>query len=253
MRSAEVGEKIQVEKDELQVRPERKILLGHVTQETAYVQHDYPFGRFHRCPMLYWIERAIKGAKKGEYRYMRMSPKKEWCQGYTEAVDSGDNNHVLYYQQNPPFGWNKAKASTYHFWAGMVLTPATDGNGDVIQKDGINVLGPSYVALEMYGSPKSWFNVRCNIRNQYMTVLEEYGQGLPDLVHEPDIGHARDKVQAILNNHSILQAFNGERNLWAVEQYLRKQGYYQDWFNDFDSKISFSRGSGGSIALHQED
>lgn len=47
-----------------------KILQGHINQETAYVVGDYPYGYTLRCKIRYWVEKANKGAKKGEMRAM---------------------------------------------------------------------------------------------------------------------------------------------------------------------------------------
>lgn len=37
----------------------RRVLSGHVSPETAYVVHDYPYGG-HRCSVRYWIENHPK-------------------------------------------------------------------------------------------------------------------------------------------------------------------------------------------------
>lgn len=73
------------------------VIRGHVSPETAYVVDDYPFGFRLRCKIRYWLEKADKGSKKGQYRLMSQTtnPKK------------------------PGEYWNKPKASTYNAFAVM--------------------------------------------------------------------------------------------------------------------------------------
>lgn len=68
----------------------KTVLHGHVSPETAYLVEDYPYGFRLRCKMRYWLETAVKGAKKGEMRLMHQT-------------------------SNPKRGdiWNKPKASNY--------------------------------------------------------------------------------------------------------------------------------------------
>lgn len=55
-----------------------QILTGRVDQESAYLVDDYPYGRILRCKIRYWIETAVKGAKKGQQRfvYQTTNPKR---------------------------------------------------------------------------------------------------------------------------------------------------------------------------------
>ncbi len=70
-----------------------KILSGHVSEETAYVVDDYPYGFRMRCKIRYWLESNSKGVRF-------------WSQ--TTNPKKGDV-------------WNKAKASTYALLACMYL------------------------------------------------------------------------------------------------------------------------------------
>jgi hypothetical protein len=53
------------------------VLRGHVDQDTAFMQEDYPYGQL-KCKRRLWIETATKGAKKGESRFVAQTtnPKK---------------------------------------------------------------------------------------------------------------------------------------------------------------------------------
>jgi hypothetical protein len=69
-----------------------KILLGHNSEETAYLVEDYPYGRVVRCRIRYWIEfKAGKG-----FRFMAQT-------------------------ENPKtLRWNKPKASIYQPLGGVM-------------------------------------------------------------------------------------------------------------------------------------
>lgn len=82
------------------------VLHGHTSPETAYVVEDYPYGFRLRCKMRYWLEKADKGAKKGQYRLM------------TQTTNPKVAGEV----------WNKPKASTYLAFA--VLTK-NEANGHI--------------------------------------------------------------------------------------------------------------------------
>lgn len=71
-----------------------KILVGHVSPETAYVVDDYPYGFRLRCKIRYWLEYA---PKKG-FRLVSQTT-------------------------NPKKGdvWNKPKASTYYKFGGAMF------------------------------------------------------------------------------------------------------------------------------------
>jgi hypothetical protein len=38
----------------------QKVLVGHTTQDTAYVVEDYPYGFKLRCKIRYWLEFSVK-------------------------------------------------------------------------------------------------------------------------------------------------------------------------------------------------
>lgn len=72
------------------IKPVR-VLHGHVDEESAYLVDDYPYGRRLRCEIRYWVDTAVKGAAKGQQRFMAQT---------TNPKAAGRV-------------WNKPKASTY--------------------------------------------------------------------------------------------------------------------------------------------
>lgn len=68
-----------------------KVLHGHVDKETAYLVDDYPYGRVLRCEIRYWVDTAVKGAAKGQQRFM------------SQTTNPKASTRV----------WNNPKASTY--------------------------------------------------------------------------------------------------------------------------------------------
>lgn len=78
-----------------------KHLIGHTSEETAYIVNDYPYGFRLRCKIRYWLEYS---PKKG-YRF---------CSQTTNPKLSTEV-------------WNKPKKSTYvDLSAVMYLDPETD-------------------------------------------------------------------------------------------------------------------------------
>lgn len=73
------------------------VLRGHVSQDTAYLVDDYPYGFELRCQIRYWLHTADKGSARGQVRLMSQT---------TNPKVSGTR-------------WNKPKASTYSPWAVM--------------------------------------------------------------------------------------------------------------------------------------
>jgi len=72
-----------------------QILTGHTSQDTAFLQDDYPFGFTLRCQRRVWLEYRPKHG----YRLM------------TQTTNP----------KRPGLVWNKPKASTYAFLAVMYL------------------------------------------------------------------------------------------------------------------------------------
>ena len=78
----------------------KQILSGHVSQETAYLVADYPYGFTLRCQIRYWLE---------------FKPK----QG-VRLVSQTSN------PKKPGLVWNKPKASTYCRFAGAMFLDEND-------------------------------------------------------------------------------------------------------------------------------
>lgn len=74
------------------------VLRGHVSEDTAYLVEDYPYGYTLRCQIRYWLHTAERGTAAGKVRLM-----------------SQTTNPKL-----PGERWNKPKATTYYRWAVMI-------------------------------------------------------------------------------------------------------------------------------------
>ncbi len=94
-----------------------EVLHGYTSQETAYMQPDYPYGRL-RCRRRVWLEKATKGSRRGEFRLMTQT----------------DNPKV------DGEAWNKPHASTYATWAVLIRKP--DQGADYLDWTGCGIWGP---------------------------------------------------------------------------------------------------------------
>lgn len=75
------------------------LLRGHVSQDTAYLVDDYPYGRRLRCKIRYWLHTADTGQAKGYVRLMSQT---------TNPKATGEP-------------WNNPRRSTYATWALLYL------------------------------------------------------------------------------------------------------------------------------------
>lgn len=99
------------------------LMTGHVNAETAHVVEDYPYGRHERTQKRMWVERAVKGAKKGQERgvYQTYDPKRS-----DPAAGS--------------FKWNKPKEGQY---SDRVFLFRDERSG-YVHFYGVGFNGPSY-------------------------------------------------------------------------------------------------------------
>jgi hypothetical protein len=75
------------------------VLRGHVSEDTAYVVDDYPYGFTLRCRIRYWLHTAGRGPARGQVRFM------------SQTTNPKRDGHP----------WNKPKAGQYHLWAVIIL------------------------------------------------------------------------------------------------------------------------------------
>jgi len=153
------------------------VLLCHNDIATAFIVHDYPFGRRLRCPVAYWTEHATKGSQAGYTRMVRATPKKSWCDKYSEYLNNPQHGHAAglsaarhYFEAQFSSGkihWNKPKRSTYWHLLCMELTPATDNAGDIQHApDGGVRYSPSPLGLSMYDGVETWLRIVLTIGDQ---------------------------------------------------------------------------------------
>jgi hypothetical protein len=129
-----------------------KLLAECVDENTAYVVEDYPFGYRVRCRIRYWVEKATKGQKKGEYRLATQTSHKSFNYKYTDALNAvGLKEERIPNEASslpdevvsmPCELWNSVKYSPYHGLVVMYLDPAPGMLG--VQRD----------CLSLYAGPR---------------------------------------------------------------------------------------------------
>lgn len=204
------------------VPKQSKVLTGHNDINTAFVVHDYPFGRRLRCPVAYWTEHAIQGAKTGHTRMARATPLKRWCAAYTDYLNNPQLGYATglaaarrYFENQCSSGkihWNKTKFSTYSHLLCMELTTVTDSNDEPqLTPDGAVKCSPSRLGLDMYDTVISWLRVTLQIGDQL-------------------IDNSTNDAQRI------------RTVLYAVRTQFECSEYYQSILHSLDSQFLLERG-----------
>jgi hypothetical protein len=139
-----------------------KVLHGHTSPESAHLTFVYPFGHT-KCVRREWIERAVKGAQKGHYRFVTQTTVRSFNYSYTDLLDADGQEAANAWAEREIAAsangalWNAPKPGTYVFYAVMIQEPLPDGSGR---------LGTSYLALHPYDGPdrlvafKSWVSAQ---------------------------------------------------------------------------------------------
>lgn len=120
------------------------VLRGHVSEDTAYVVDDYPYGFTLRCRIRYWLHAADRGTHKGQVRFM------------SQTTNPKQDGHP----------WNKPKASTYYLWAVMIL----DARGHV-----------GWWPVTMFG-PSPWGHLLARLRTIYSQLTDDERAGYDALL-----------------------------------------------------------------------
>jgi hypothetical protein len=120
------------------------VLRGHVSEDTAHLVEDYPYGFELRCQIRYWLHVSDKGSARGQVRLMSQT---------TNPKVSGTR-------------WNKPKASTYWPWAVMYA----DALGHV-----------RWWPVGQWG-PSPWAHLRFRLRTLYDQLNDEERNGYVPLL-----------------------------------------------------------------------
>jgi hypothetical protein len=120
------------------------VLRGHVSEDTAYLVGDYPYGYSLRCRIRYWLHTADRGSANGQVRFMSQT---------TNPKRVGEP-------------WNKPKATTYYRWAVMVL----DVRGHV-----------AWWPVSEWGQGP-WGHLRARLRTLYSQLTEDERAGYDALL-----------------------------------------------------------------------
>ncbi|MEW9530651.1 hypothetical protein [Microbispora sp. NPDC049125] len=144
------------------------LLKGHISEETAYVVDDYPFGFRLRCKIRYWVETAAKGQQR---------------------VVSQTTN-----PKRPGEVWNKPKPGIYATMAFLYLAPNGHVQWAYISKYGANPSDDAFIRLsgiydQMDDSDRRFYDALvkiCRSRDSYWGRFEDTVNALS--AHYADTG-----------------------------------------------------------------
>jgi hypothetical protein len=114
-----------------------QFLFGHSAAALAHLSLAYPFGGT-RCVRREWIERAEKGASKGQYRFVTQTTVRAFNYDYTARIERDGQEAADAWAQERIAGaitrddsslWNAAKPGIYHPFVAMRLAPLDDDSG----------------------------------------------------------------------------------------------------------------------------
>jgi len=91
---------------------EIKLLFEHTSFETALVQEDYPYGNL-RCKRACWIETAIKGAKKGQMRFVTRTTNPRSQDKFWNSPHPGGYSEIVVMYVNPENGHIETDGCSY--------------------------------------------------------------------------------------------------------------------------------------------
>lgn len=106
-----------------------KVLSGHTSPETSFIQPDYPYGRKLRCQRRIWVETATKGSAKGKMRFV----------------------HQTSNPKRTTLSWNKPHADQYRDFVVMYINPE---NGH-IETAGVDI----YSVEEVNNFKSRWYQL----------------------------------------------------------------------------------------------
>jgi hypothetical protein len=163
-----------------------EILRGHVSEDTAYLVNDYPYGYTLRCKIRYWLHTADKGAYRDQMRLM------------SQTTNPKMKGQV----------WNKPKASTYAPWAVMYL----DSRGYA-----------SWWPVTSHHGPRPVEFLEMRLRSLYFQLRDEELARYNDLMERSRKSSPEDwqrtvtalKVIGTMTSPKDLQA---EHNIWLDER-----------------------------------
>ena len=129
-----------------------QFLFGHVSAALAHLSLAYPFGRT-RCVRREWIERAEKGASRGQYRFVTQTTVRPFNYEYTDRIERDGQEAADAWARERVTGaiargesslWNAEKPGIYHPFVAMRLAPLDDDSGRL-------GVWPAHISL--YSSP----------------------------------------------------------------------------------------------------
>jgi hypothetical protein len=134
-----------------------KVLHGHTSPETAFVVDDYPASFTLRVKIRYWVETAVKGAKKGQMRMVSQTtnPRKAW--EVWNAPKPGQYNQLVWLYVDPRNGHVKWQGADIH------INPAHDAR--------LRLMG---IYEQMTEEQRKVYNVLVGMSQRYAPPWEEW-------------------------------------------------------------------------------
>jgi hypothetical protein len=150
-----------------------KLLHGHDSPESAFLQFDYPFGRRIRCVQRYWVETSTSGAKRGQQRLVSQTTHKVFNVTYTEKIDQDGieaaNTLASELINDDLVAWNAPKGSVYAEQVLMYVAPLESGP---------TIMAVHHDAVSAYRGPddferirRNWFDQMDERQRSLFTVL----------------------------------------------------------------------------------
>jgi hypothetical protein len=160
------------------------LLRGHVSEETAFVVEDYPYGFQLRCTIRYWLHTAESGSARGQVRFVSQT---------TNPKAPGEP-------------WNKPKPSTYRPWGVMY----EDAVGHV-----------HWWTVSQWG-PNPWEHLRFRLRTLYDQLNDDERGGYAAFVRlgvttNPDTWERAKAAYALVGDDVTRDQLSKEHGVFVDE------------------------------------
>lgn len=169
----------------------------------------YPFGRS-RCVRREWVERAVKGGNKGQYRFVTQTTEKAFNQDYTDRIHcDGQESADAWAREQIAAGrvrWNAIKPSTYASFMVLIEKPLEDGSGRL----GADYLsyrvlsGPTYL-MALKNATKDQLDAEQSALLQAFEILDRKVNVASWQRHEASLVPARVIQEGIEGAHALQQ------------------------------------------------